>query len=342
MLIAGQNVPSAALPWLSILIPFHNVAPFIGECLHSILKQINGDAIEILLVDDCSNDGSRDIVEAIAAQHPGIIQILSNANNSGPSVSRNVLLDHAKGRYLWCVDSDDYILPGAIKGLRAIIDKHAPQMVICDFRKRGFLPRKGFPGRGGRLQDNTSDLLAGIFKSRKLYVWNKIIARSVWDETLRFPIGKTFEDIALLPHILLKVNSYFYARRPWVNYRVRPGSIMTSVTRTAKYFDTHKHDDMADAFAGFSSNLRQTVDPHSDAGFQMANFIAREYCGLVGRYRDAGGDKNSAVLLAYQHRFESGSPIAFAALLQAYLRRGKMRSYFRLRAAMAHGKSEQA
>jgi hypothetical protein len=74
----------------------------------------------------------------------------------------------------------------------------------------------------------------------------------------------------------------------------------------------------------------------------MADFIAREYCGLAGRYRDAGGDKNSPILLAYQHRFESGAPIAFATLLQAYLRRGKMRSYFRLRAAMAYVKSEQA
>ena len=121
-------------PWLSILVPVYNVQPYLRECLASVVEQLDGDdGVQILLLDDCSTDGSEALMQELARRWPDRLQLLRHERNSGLSAARNTMIDAARGEYLWFLDSDDKLLPGAIASLRAIVQAHAPDVVLCDF-----------------------------------------------------------------------------------------------------------------------------------------------------------------------------------------------------------------
>ena len=75
-------------------------------CIHSILSQTFQD-FELLLIDDGSTDGSENLCDSLASENERI-QVF-HIKNSGPSNARNVGLKHAKGKYIYCMDSDDYL-----------------------------------------------------------------------------------------------------------------------------------------------------------------------------------------------------------------------------------------
>ena len=79
---------ATATPWLSVLVPFHNVERYIGECVESILSQAD-DGVEIVLLDDASPDGSLAIARALQQRAPQAIRIVSHAENRGLSTTRN-------------------------------------------------------------------------------------------------------------------------------------------------------------------------------------------------------------------------------------------------------------
>lgn len=97
---------------LSVVIPVYNVENFLMECLESVFSQEVAD-IEVI----CVNDGSTDSSGAILAEYQTLhdnMKIISQAN-AGLSCARNSGLKTATGDYIYFLDSDDYLLPGAIR-----------------------------------------------------------------------------------------------------------------------------------------------------------------------------------------------------------------------------------
>ena len=92
---------------LSVIIPVYNVAPYLKRCLDSVVNQTLKD-IEIILVDDCSTDGSLEILKEYVSKDERIKLIILEQNH-GAAVSRNKGLEAAKGEYIGFVDSDDKI-----------------------------------------------------------------------------------------------------------------------------------------------------------------------------------------------------------------------------------------
>jgi glycosyltransferase involved in cell wall biosynthesis len=101
---------------LSIIIPMYNVELYIEQCLLSCLRQdIPASDYEIIVVNDGSPDGSLAIAERVASTASNI-HIVSQPNG-GLSVARNTGVKHAKGDYLWFVDSDDRIREYCLRSL---------------------------------------------------------------------------------------------------------------------------------------------------------------------------------------------------------------------------------
>ncbi|MFY1635328.1 glycosyltransferase family 2 protein [Solwaraspora sp. WMMB335] len=118
---------------LSLIIPVFRVERYLAGCLDSILRQHRPD-IEIIAVDDASDDGSSAILARYAERHPEII-VVAMERNSGLGAARNVGIAHATGRYVWCVDSDDWLPEGA---LAAVVDRIAqtePDMLITGYAR---------------------------------------------------------------------------------------------------------------------------------------------------------------------------------------------------------------
>lgn len=91
---------------ISIIIPVYNVEKYIYRCISSILNQTFSD-FELLLIDDGSTDNSLAVCEEFAKKDYRVH--VFHKENGGVSSARNVGLDHAKGKYVTFIDSDDYI-----------------------------------------------------------------------------------------------------------------------------------------------------------------------------------------------------------------------------------------
>lgn len=182
---------------LSIIIPIYNVADSLRRCVDSMLAQRISDC-ELLLVDDGSTDESGRIADEYAAKHANIRSF--HKPNGGLSDARNFGLQHAVGRYITFVDSDDEVAADTYAPLLDALAKHAKYDII-EFT---MLQKPGLPDEtlfcpGEHVFDDALDWLA--YKGTEhCWVCNKIFKRELFDN-VRFPIGKKFED--MLTHILL-------------------------------------------------------------------------------------------------------------------------------------------
>lgn len=99
---------------ISVIIPIYNTAPYLRQCLKSILNQTHS-SIEVLCINDGSTDNSLEILDEFSAREPRI-RVFSQTN-MGQSVARNVGIRHARGRYLYFMDSDDLLAADALDQL---------------------------------------------------------------------------------------------------------------------------------------------------------------------------------------------------------------------------------
>lgn len=215
-------------PWLSVLIPAFNVENFIGECLDSILPQIAGDHIELIILDDASTDRTAQLITDVQARHPGQVRGERAEANIGVNEARNWLLGQARGDYIWFVDADDRMCAGAVAGLTKVVAEHAPDMVLCDFRSLPLYPEtprqiSTFIGPSRQVLSNRSALLAGLYMAGRMQLWSKVFKRCLWNSGFRLPPGTHFEDIAFRRPSLPVRRPIIMSRQPGSNIvRTRP------------------------------------------------------------------------------------------------------------------------
>lgn len=324
--------------WLSILIPAHNVEPYLETCVQSIMQQIEDDfGIELLLLDDASTDGSLQVAQALARRWPRRLHLLQQEGNGGLSAARNRLLEAASGDYIWFIDSDDKLLANAIASLRHIVQADEPDLVLCDFqvwrqrmrlkhRLRGEGHRRTFEGRADCLIRDRSEFLSGLLQAGQFHVWTKITRRCLWQaepdgSVITFPLGRYFEDMTTVPQLALRAESAYHEPRPWVAYRQRPGSLLASL-------DAEKLRDQSSALREFARRLRH--DPCRDSEkvrTSLAHVAARNLVGCmrqIGRRPELGqhGDGQPSLGAQFRHDFLEISPLQPEALLDWYRQQG--------------------
>lgn len=129
---------------LSFIVPFYGMEKYIEECIRSLYNQdIPMGEYEVICVDDCSPDGSRAIVERLQKDYP-TLRLLTHTENKRQGGARNTGLREAKGRYIWFVDSDDYIKPNCLGNLLDQAEKNDLEILkfyyesnhkrSCDFK----------------------------------------------------------------------------------------------------------------------------------------------------------------------------------------------------------------
>lgn len=102
---------------VSILVPVYGVADYIDRCARSLFEQTYPD-LEYIFVDDCSADGSIDILLKVLDEYPArqsSVRIIRHNHNRGLGAARNTALDNATGEFVFHVDSDDYIDRDAVR-----------------------------------------------------------------------------------------------------------------------------------------------------------------------------------------------------------------------------------
>ena len=108
---------------LSIIIPFYNVEQYIAQCLDSVYQQdIPEEEYEVICVNDCSPDKSREVVVEYREKHANL-KLVEHERNKKLGGARNTGLKAANGQYIWYVDSDDELMPNVLGKLLETAEK---------------------------------------------------------------------------------------------------------------------------------------------------------------------------------------------------------------------------
>lgn len=116
---------------VSIIVPIYNVEKYLRRCVDSLVKQVYKN-IEILLIDDCSTDGSVVIAKEYVERYPQLCRLFRREKNGGLSAARNTGIEISTGKWLSFVDSDDWVTKDYISTMYDIVLKDQPDMVSCN------------------------------------------------------------------------------------------------------------------------------------------------------------------------------------------------------------------
>ena len=220
---------------ISIIIPVYNVAPYIGDCLRSVMRQTYAGSMECLLVDDCSEDDSMAIAEGMIEGYDGTIQfrILHHERNRGLSVARNTGTMQATGDFLYYLDSDDDISNDCIERLleKMMEDPHT-EMVQGNTQILQYLNHADRLIKSLRINNTTNNDEARKcfykYNQMRVAVWNKLIKRDfILKNKLLCPEGLIHEDYIWSFNLLKYINKVSFIPAITYHYRVRPDSIVT-------------------------------------------------------------------------------------------------------------------
>lgn len=200
---------------ISVIVPVFNTSRYLDECIASLVNQ-GLDDIEIICVDDGSTDDSANKLRRWAERDQRIKFI--SQKNAGQGAARNRAIGLATKSYLMFVDSDDVLLPGAMRHLLDLVGKsHVLSFRHVTFSDNSAVPDPFFSRDVKR--DRT-------YMARQMgVVWNKIVSRSWWLENrVRFKEGVIFEDIPVHWKLVLVPRDAAYTDSVLYALRVRAGS----------------------------------------------------------------------------------------------------------------------
>ena len=225
-------------PLLTVVIPVYNVERYLKRCIESVLAQEWKD-YEILLVDDGSTDNSPQICDDYVKAYDFISVI--HKENGGISDTRNTGISHARGKFVYCPDSDDWIEPNTFRDLAEMIE--SDKFDIISFN-REFV--KGVGDIIEPLPKETQDLSGKDAFIEMLshhyitgFVNDKIYRRTLFlDNDIYFPKGHYYEDLAINYKLFLAAKRVFATNQKYYHYLIdNPDSI-------TKSFNEHKMKDM--------------------------------------------------------------------------------------------------
>ena len=188
---------------ISVIVLVYNVENYLEKCLNSLVNQTL-EEIEILVINDGSTDDSQKIIDEFQKKFPQKIKVFSK-ENGGLSDARNFGIDRATGNFLAFVDSDDYVSENMLQEMYDLAIKNEAELVICNLQKvdeHGNVTQKltQIPNFSEKIDMEKN---FSVFSDLSYFACNKIFKKELFDGK-RFQKGMHFEDIELIPQILLQ------------------------------------------------------------------------------------------------------------------------------------------
>ena len=220
-------------PLVSVVVPAKDQEPHLGDCLTSLVGQLDDPtALQVIVIDDGSDDATGEVARGFETRLPGL-QLLRNKTPVGLASARNQGLDLASGRYLAYLDGDDWLARGHLARMVEVISRLDVDFVRTDHvqttqgrRTVALAPE----ARRDRVLDPRSSILPTSTSTMVdyCYAWAGLFDRRI-AHLLRFPDGLfTAEDRAWCWRLHLQASSYAVAGPPGILYR---RGVPTSLTQ---------------------------------------------------------------------------------------------------------------
>lgn len=232
-------------PLVSINIPVFKCEDFIIRCLESVKKQTYKN-YEIILVNDCTPDGSIALIEEFINSNAEIsIRLIHHKINSGLSVVRNTGIDHSKGEFIYFLDSDDDITEDCIELLTNNALKSNADLIIGQNRWINTFDHSvkdfGFPTLSNKDQLIGNDIIFKAYCKGDFPVssWNKLIRLDfIKSNKIYFVPGLYAQDELWFFQLMEKINSVSIIKEITYNYYLHSNSVIFN--RTKKNSENHQ------------------------------------------------------------------------------------------------------
>lgn len=213
---------------ISVIIPIYKVEEYLPECLDSVVNQTYRN-LEIILMDDASPDSCGEICDRYAAKDQRI-KVIHKAKNGGQAAARNTGMDIASGKYLFFIDSDDWLAEDALEklydGLKRyqadcsvgacvnVLEGKNGEKNICHAEQKGVKCQTA-----GEAMEHV--LLAGSA------AWNRLYKKEMLED-LHFPLGRINDDESFILRAYERMEKIVFFDCETYFYRKRANSITTS------------------------------------------------------------------------------------------------------------------
>lgn len=215
---------------LSIVVPVYNVELYLEECLDSIYN-IKNIKKEVILVNDGSTDSSLDILKLYEEKYSHCTKLI-NKKNGGLSDARNIGMKNSKGKYIYFIDSDDYI-----------DSEKFERIFLKGFKKNvDIIKASGYYLKENKvLKLDKKEIKTSIYSGKKLIkllhknkyarveVWLSIYKKIFLEKINNYFIkGLIYEDTIFSYKCWLNSDNIMYINENFYYYRIRKGSIMNN------------------------------------------------------------------------------------------------------------------
>lgn len=300
---------------VSIIVPVYQVEKYLRKCLTSLVNQTLAE-IEILIINDGSPDRSILIIDEFQQKFPTKIKSFFK-ENGGLSDARNYGLDRATGEFIGFVDGDDAVSNTMFEEMYFLATEHYAEMVICNIQKvdeqgKTIQQLTQIPNMPEKieLRENFS-----VFADLSYFACNKIFKRNLF-ENRRFKKGVHFEDIQLIPQLVLKCKIIAQTQNYHYHYLQRIDSI--TKTHTRKGLDILK--------AVEDVNLFFHQSPYADYQQELTNFNILEgvytYLAYLAFVKDdlAFREMNAALkIFIAKHQISKGEILFYQRFGKNYI-----------------------
>ena len=266
---------------ISVVIPVHGVADYLDRCLDSVLAD-SDVPLEVIAVDDASPDGSAAI---LAARHDPRLRVIRTDTPKGPGRARELGAKEATGEYVWFVDGDDELAPGAVPAVAEALARLHPDLLVVDFENLypdGTTSPSGADLGGPQLRTLAED--PGLIQLT-MTVWSKVFRRDFLCG-LGVPFGPGIhEDVQVSAAALLAATRIGVLDRVCYRYRrARPGSFMAATSD--RHFDIFQSYDRIFNFLTERAVVSPPLtEPVRAAAFERAIWHYTTLLPLVPRSR---------------------------------------------------------
>lgn len=251
-------------PTVSLIVTSYNQKDLLRNALESALQQTK-DFHQIVVVDDCSTDGSPECLKELAQREPKITLVL-RPQNGGLSEARNSGLDAATGEYVAFLDGDDWLTEHACESMTHLVAKDRPDLGVYNWQcindetgeHVSTLKRQPFLTEDGLHTPipSSDDDIALLFKWAPS-AWLKVHRMEFLQrENLRFD-GRIYEDLTWHFQTLVLAKSIRCTPEKLTYYRLHSNSVLN--TKSMRHFEIFDIYAKAEAFVHSQPNIPKVV-----------------------------------------------------------------------------------
>lgn len=247
---------------ISVLIPVYNVEKYIKNFLISLFSNSISNKCEFIFIDDCSPDCSIEVIKETSKDFQNLeksIKIIHHKENRGLAAARNTALLQAHGKYIICVDSDDWLVKDYLEKLYNEAEKTNADIVGCDYYRE-------YSNRTevctNPLSENQKQALRDILSGKSLsFLWIKLFKRELftknnitWTEGLDIT-----EDVIVCSRLFSKAKKISYLNLPLYHYNLQNQTSLTASLNEKKISQIIKASELIENELSYDAGLKNAI-----------------------------------------------------------------------------------